>query len=115
MEWLYFFISGNPVFNKGPSNLPRTPPDCIIFDNWVSENLISVYELCENALRILENCLSVSNNSCGKLVLSLESPTMLEDNLITTSFSFFIADSNYLSCEFDNFTFTLLYWVILYI
>ena len=28
-----FFINGNPVFNKGPSNLPRNPPDCIIFDN----------------------------------------------------------------------------------
>ena len=28
-----FFINGNPVFNKGPSNLPENPPDCIIFDN----------------------------------------------------------------------------------
>ena len=28
-----FFIKDNPVFNKGPSNLPRNPPDCIIFDN----------------------------------------------------------------------------------
>ena len=25
-----FFIKGNPVFNKEPSNLPRNPPDCII-------------------------------------------------------------------------------------
>ena len=24
-----FFISGNPVFSNGPSNLPRNPPDCI--------------------------------------------------------------------------------------
>ena len=22
-----FFIKGNPVFNKGPSNLPKKPPD----------------------------------------------------------------------------------------
>ena len=22
-----FFIKGNPVFNKGPSNLPKNPPD----------------------------------------------------------------------------------------
>ena len=29
-----FFINGNPVFNKGPSNLPINPPDFIIFDNW---------------------------------------------------------------------------------
>ena len=28
-----FFINGNPVFNKGPSNLPKNPPDCIIFEN----------------------------------------------------------------------------------
>ena len=28
-----FFISGNPVFSNGPSNLPKNPPDCIILDN----------------------------------------------------------------------------------
>ena len=28
-----FFISGNPVFSKGPSNLPRNLRDCIILDN----------------------------------------------------------------------------------
>ena len=33
-------------------------------------------------------------------------------NLKTTSFSFFIADLNLLSCEFDSFTFKLLYCVI---
>ena len=27
------FINGNPVFSKGPSNLPKNPPDCIIFNN----------------------------------------------------------------------------------
>ena len=27
-----FFINGNPVFNKGTSNLPKNSPDCIIFD-----------------------------------------------------------------------------------
>ena len=26
-------INSNPVFNKGPSNLPKNSPDCIIFDN----------------------------------------------------------------------------------
>ena len=39
-----FFINENPVFSNGPSNLPRNPPDCIIFDNWVFDNLISVDE-----------------------------------------------------------------------
>ena len=28
-----FDINGYPVFSNGPSNLPRNPPDCIIFDN----------------------------------------------------------------------------------
>ena len=28
-----FFINGYPVFIKGPSNLTKNPPDCIIFDN----------------------------------------------------------------------------------
>ena len=37
-----FFINGNPVFSNGPGYLPRNPPDCIIFDNWVFDNLISV-------------------------------------------------------------------------
>ena len=34
------------------------------------------------------------------------------DNLKTTSVSFFVADLNLLSCEFDSFTFKLLYRVI---
>ena len=37
-----FFISSNPAFSNGPRSLPRTPPDCIILDNWVFGNLISV-------------------------------------------------------------------------
>ena len=28
-----FFIKGNPVFNKGPSNLLKNPPYYIILDN----------------------------------------------------------------------------------
>ena len=32
-EVITFFINGNPVFNKGPSDLPGNHPDCIIFDN----------------------------------------------------------------------------------
>ena len=70
---------------------------------------MSTDTLLANALRILETCLSVSNSSCGKLVLSIELPIMLGYNLTTTSFSFFIADFNLLSCEFNNFTFTLFY------
>ena len=104
-----FFINGNPVFNKVPSNLRRNSPDCIIFYKGVFEDLILADELFEKALRILEICLSVNNNSCEKLALSLDSPIMLGDNLNTTSISFFIADFNLFNCEFDNFTFRLLY------
>ena len=32
-----FFINGNTVFSNGPSN----PPDCIVLDNYVFDNLIS--------------------------------------------------------------------------
>ena len=89
MVLLHIFINGNPVFNNGSSNLPKNPPDCIIFDNRAFENLMSTDELLANALGMLETCLCVNNNSCGKLVLSLASPIMLGDNLITTLFSFF--------------------------
>ena len=109
-----FFINSNPVFNKEPSNLLKNSPDCISFDNWVFENLISGDKLFEKALRILETCLSVNYNSCGKLALSLKSPIMLVDNLNTTLVSFFIADFNLFNCEFDHLLYKLLYWVTLY-
>ena len=91
-----FFIKGNPVFSNGPSNLPRNSPDCIIFDNWLFDNVILVDKLFAKALRRFETSLLVSNNSWGKLV-SL-SPIVFGDNLNTTSVSFFIADFNLLSC-----------------
>ena len=75
------------------------PPDCIIFDNWVFENLISVDELSVKALRIFETCLSINNNLWGKLVSSLESRIIFGDNLKTTYASFFIAEINLFNCE----------------
>ena len=39
-----FFISGSPVFSKGPRSLPRNLPDYIILDIWVFDNLISVHK-----------------------------------------------------------------------
>ena len=38
---IIFFISGNPVFSNVPKSLPRNPPDCILLDNLVFDNLIS--------------------------------------------------------------------------
>ena len=55
---------------------------------------MSADELLAKALRKVETCLSVNNNSCGKLASSLESPIMLGDNLNITSVSFFIANFN---------------------
>ena len=54
-----FFISGNPVFSNGPSNLPRNPPNWIIFDNCVFDNLIPVDELLVKVLRRFETCLLI--------------------------------------------------------
>ena len=39
----------------------------------------------------------------------LELPIIFDDILKNTSFWFFIVDFNLLSCEFDSFTFKLLY------
>ena len=49
------------------------------------------------------------NNSCGQLVLSSELPIIFDHNLRTTSVLFYIAGISLLSCEFDGFTFKLLY------
>ena len=88
------------------------PPDCIILDNWAFDNLISVDDLSTKVLRRFETCLLVNNNLWGKLISS--SPTMFDDNLRNTSVLVFYADFNLLSCEFDSFSFKLLYCVILY-
>ena len=58
-------------------------------------------ELFAKALRRCETYLLVNNNLWGKVV-SL-SPIMFDDNLKSTSVSFFTADLNLLSCEFDSF------------
>ena len=51
-DLITFFINGNPVFSNGPGNLPRNPSNCIILDNWVFGNLISIDELFAKALQI---------------------------------------------------------------
>ena len=93
-----FFISDNPVFSNGPRSLPRNRPDYVIWDNWVFDSLISV-ELLAKALQRFGTCLLVNSNLWGKLVSLL--PSIFDDNLKTTFDSFFIADFNLLSCEFD--------------
>ena len=65
--------------------------------------------LLAKALRRFATCLSVSNNLWGKLVSSCELPITFDDSLKTTLVSFFIAGFNLLSCDFDSFTFKMLY------
>ena len=57
---------------------------------------------------------SVSNIWWGKLVSSLKFSVNFDERFKVTSVPFFIPDFNLLSCEFDNFIFNVLYWVILY-
>ena len=57
-----FDIKGNSVFSKEPNNLPKNPPDSIIFDNWVFDNLILADELVAKALRRFETSVLVNNN-----------------------------------------------------
>ena len=57
-----FFINGDPVFNKGPSNLPKNPPDWIILLICVLESFILVDVLLLDAFLIFVFCLVVSNN-----------------------------------------------------
>ena len=65
-----FFINGNPVFSNGPSDLPRNPPDCIVLDNWVFDNLISADEWFAKALQkfALQNYFSLIFYWCLKFI-----------------------------------------------
>ena len=76
-----FFISGNPAFSNGPRSLPRNPPDCIILDIWVFDNLLLVDYLSAKALRRFKTYLLVNNNLWKKLVSS--SLIIFDDNLKT--------------------------------
>ena len=109
-----FFIKSNLVFSNGPKSLPKNPPDCPILCNWVFDNFILFEELFLKALWSLETCVLVHNNLWGKLFLSLEAPTTFDEIFKVTSVPIFIRNLNLLSCELDNFTFKMLYWVILY-
>ena len=58
----------------------RNPPGCAVLENWVFDNFILAYELFAKVLKSLETCVSVNNNSCGKLVSSLVSPITLDES-----------------------------------
>ena len=75
----------------------------------VLDNFTLADELFEKTLRTHETCLSVNNNLCRKLVLSLELPITFYERSKITSVPFFIFDFDLLICELVNFTFKLLY------
>ena len=64
---------------------------------------MSWWTVCK-ALRSFETCVLVNNNLCRKLFSSLELPTIFKEIFKITLVPFFI----------PNFTFKVLYWVILY-
>ena len=60
-------------------------PNCNILDSLVLKILILADELFAKALQVLEICLLVNNNLCGKLVSSLESPTIFDKRFKVTA------------------------------
>ena len=64
-----FLANGIATFINGPdnllNNLPKNPPDCIIFFKCALLNFISVAKLLLIAFLNLVLCLVVNNNSCG--------------------------------------------------
>ena len=109
-----FFIKGNPVFSNGPKSLPKNPSYYLNLCNWVFDNFILAEELFAKVLQSLETCVLVNSNLCRKLFLSLESPTTSDESFKVISVPFFIPYLNLLTCELENFTFKILYWVNLY-
>ena len=65
-------------------------------------------------LQRFATCLAVSINLCEKLASSLELPITFDDSFKDIPVAFFITDFNLLRGQFDDFTFKLLYSVILY-
>ena len=96
-----FFINGNPVVSNGQRSLSRNL--CFILDNSVFDSLISVDKFFSKYLQRSATCLLVNNDLWGKLVSSSELPIIFNDNLKTTSVSFFNANFNSLSSGFDSF------------
>ena len=109
-----FFINGKLTFINGSRSLPMNPPDYVILDTSVFDNFILADKLSVKVLRRFATYVLASNSLYEKLLSSLEILIILDDNLRATPVSYFVADFSSLSSKSDNFTFTLLYWVILH-
>ena len=85
---LLFFNATTPAWNItcgiAAKKSARNPPDFIILDNWVFQNLILAGEPFTKVLRSLENYILVNNNLFGKLASSLESPSTFDERFKVT-------------------------------
>ena len=64
--------------------------DCINLDIEVFENFVLADEPFAKGLRIFETCVSVDNNLCENLVLSLEFPIRFEERYKLLQFNFLL-------------------------
>ena len=99
--------------SNSPRSLPKNPRGCTIWDSWVFENFVLSDELLRKGFQSVETCLSVTNTLCGKLVSSLVSSITNDESFKLTLILRFIPDFNLISYKLVNFTFKLLYQVIL--
>ena len=81
-----FFIKGKPDFSNNPESLPKYSPDFPILCNRVFDNFILADKPFAEALRNLEICVLVNDNSCERLVSSLESPTTFDESYFSIIF-----------------------------
>ena len=101
--WPWFVAIVHLPVNKFPNRLvPK-----------VSNNIPRNPAFFSFVLRSFETCVLV-NNLCRKLFSSLVSPTTFDETFKVTPVPFFVPNFNLWSYELDNFTFKVLYWVILY-
>ena len=104
----------NATFINGPANLlnnlPKNPPDCLIFFTCALLNFISVAELLLRAFLNLVFCLVVNNNSCGRSSLL----KFLIPNLNVAPSLDLTAFLNLFNYTFVNLRFTSVYSTIIY-
>ena len=109
-----FLANGIATFINGPAsllnNLPKTPPDCIIFFICALLNFISVDKLLLIAFLNLVFCLVLNNNSCRSSSLL----KFLIPNINVAPSLDLTAVFNLFNCTFVNLQFILLYSTIIY-
>ena len=97
------FIKSNLVCSNGPKSLLKHPPDCPILCNFsFGYFYISWGFICKSFTKF------------QNLESFLELQSRFDKIFKVTSVLFFVLYFNLLSCELANFTFEVLYWVILH-